>query len=633
MRFLIGFLLALWLPHSSAWADERILKFTSDAQVNVDASVDVTETIDIIAEGAQIKRGILRDFPTIYEDRNGLRVVVGFDVTSVKRNGQDENYALESISNGKRIRIGSADAFLEHGLHIYEIKYSTTRQLGFFEDYDELYWNATGNGWTFPIDNATAIVRLPPGASIVQHQAYTGHQGESGRDFTVISGSGNEYRAVSTRGFVPGEGLTVAVAWQKGIVAAPTAAEKNLWFLRDNAGVIGLLATLLGVAFYYFYAWNKVGRDPPEGTIVPLFSPPAALGPAAARFVWKQEFDDKAFAAALVGLAVKGHLKISDDGDEFSITRQNSTGSSLTRSENGLFAAIPSGTTTLRNANHAAISRMQDALDARLTKEYEDSAFVRNIGWFWAGALLSIGGLLLSALLLPLEEGLAGLFAAGWSGIWWGVILTVAWSSLSGFMGSRGFLRKIGSVMSLLFLIPFVIAGVAVPGVLLFGGGITAGVAMLLAAAVGLGVMNLVFHKLLRAPTISGRKLLDQVEGFRMYMKTAEEERLKILNPPEKTPELFEKYLPYALALDCENEWNAKFAAVLAAAAAAGATAPAWYSGDNWNSGDMGGFTDSLGSSLASSAASASVAPGSSSGSGGGGSSGGGGGGGGGSGW
>ena len=115
-----------------------------------------------------------------------------------------------------------------------------------------------------------------------------------------------------------------------------------------------------------------------------------------------------------------------------------------------------------------------------------------------------------------------------------------------------------------------------------------------------------------------------------MYMKTAEEERLKILNPPEKTPELFERYLPYALALDCENEWNAKFTAVLAAAALAGATAPVWYSGNNWNT---GGFTDSLGSSLASSAASASVAPGSSSGSGGGGSSGGGGGGGGGSGW
>jgi uncharacterized membrane protein len=122
-------------------------------------------------------------------------------------------------------------------------------------------------------------------------------------------------------------------------------------------------------------------------------------------------------------------------------------------------------------------------------------------------------------------------------------------------------------------------------------------------------------------------------------MTTAEEERLKMLNPPEKTPELFERYLPYALALDCENEWNAKFAAVLAAAAAAGvATSPIWYSGSSWNTGNMGGFTKSIGSGLAATTSAASVAPGSSSSSGGGfsgggGSSGGGGGGGGGSGW
>ncbi len=68
------------------------------------------------------------------------------------------------------------------------------------------------------------------------------------------------------------------------------------------------------------------------------------------------------------------------------------------------------------------------------------------------------------------------------------------------------------------------------------------------------------------------------------------------------------------------------------------ATAPVWYSGSHWNSGNMGDFTESLGSSLAASAASAAQAPGSSSSSGGGfsgggGSSGGGGGGGGGGGW
>jgi uncharacterized membrane protein len=150
-----------------------------------------------------------------------------------------------------------------------------------------------------------------------------------------------------------------------------------------------------------------------------------------------------------------------------------------------------------------------------------------------------------------------------------------------------------------------------------------------------LGLINVVFYHLLRAPTQSGRQLMDQIEGFRLYLSTAEEERLKVLHPPEKTPELFERYLPYALALDCENEWNAKFATVLAAAAAAGAAAPLWYSGSRWDNGSTGGFTDSLGRSLASSAAAAATAPGRSSGSGGGGGgfSGGGGGGGGGGGW
>jgi Predicted membrane protein (DUF2207) len=638
MRTLLIALLALFAVHSAALAEERIEQFTSDAQVNVDGSVDVLETISVNAESRQIRRGIFRDFPTTYTDRNGLRVVVGFEVISVKRDRQAEAYAIEGLANGKRIRIGSAEVFLDPGIHVYEIQYRTTRQLGFFPQYDELYWNVTGNGWTFPIEATTAVVRLPPGARILQHEAYTGYQGEDGRDFKVFSGTGNEYRAVATRSFSPGEGMTVAVAWQKGIVAPPSSAQKYSWFLRDNAGLIGLAATLLGVALFFYFAWAKVGRDPPSWVIVPLFRPPPALGPAGCRFIWKQRYDQKAFAAALVGLAVKGRLKIADDDGDFKITKLTGPGTALTSAENALFSTTPTGTTELENSNHAAIGMMKRALQNALKREFEGSVFVRNIGWFSAGAVLSIAGLVISALLLPERDGFLALFAAGWSGIWWGVILIIAWNSIRGVFNSRGVFAKIGSATPLLFLIPFGIAGVAVPIFALFSEALSPGIVMLVSAAIGLGILNILFYNLLSAPTVSGRQVLDQLEGFRMYMKTAEEERLKILNPPEKTPELFERYLPYALALDCENEWNEKFTAVLAAAALAGATAPGWYSGNNLNTGSMGGFTDSLGSSLASSAASAAQAPGSSSSSGGGfsgggGSSGGGGGGGGGGGW
>ena len=316
MRAFLFALLALVVLNTVALAEERIEQFTSDARVNVDGSVDVTETISVNAEGRQIRRGIFRDFPTTYTDRKGLRVVVGFEVISVKRDRQPEPYAIEGLSNGKRVRIGSADVFLDSGIHVYEIQYRTTRQLGFFSNYDELYWNVTGNGWQFPILATTAVVHLPPGARILQHAAYTGYQGEDGHDFKVFNATGNEYRAVATRNLAPGEGMTVAVAWQKGIVAAPSQAQQYSWFLRDNAGFMGLAATLLGVALFFYFAWAKVGRDPPSGVIVPLFRPPQAIGPAGSRFIWKQRYDQKAFAAALVGLAVKGRLKIADsDGD------------------------------------------------------------------------------------------------------------------------------------------------------------------------------------------------------------------------------------------------------------------------------------------------------------------------------
>jgi uncharacterized membrane protein len=147
-------------------------------------------------------------------------------------------------------------------------------------------------------------------------------------------------------------------------------------------------------------------------------------------------------------------------------------------------------------------------------------------------------------------------------------------------------------------------------------------------------VMNGVFYHLLKAPTAAGRRILDEIGGFRMYLSVGEQERLDLENPPQRTPELFEMFLPYALALNVEQAWAQQFATVLSAATRENAAySPSWYSGAAWSTLGAAGFTDSLGSSMSSAIASSSAAPGSSSGGGGGGSSGGGGGGGGVGGW
>lgn len=149
-----------------------------------------------------------------------------------------------------------------------------------------------------------------------------------------------------------------------------------------------------------------------------------------------------------------------------------------------------------------------------------------------------------------------------------------------------------------------------------------------------MGITFFAFAAIMKRPTGLGRKLLDEMLGFRDYLEIAEKDELNLRNPPEKTPQLFERYLPFALAMGVEQRWAEKFAAVLAAidGPEQGAYHPAWYHG-RWSGGNIGKSMSRLSGSLDTAISSSATPPGSSSGGGGGGSSGGGGGGGGGGGW
>ena len=141
-----------------ATAAEEITLFSTNVTLNTDGSVKVTETITVTAEGDEIRRGIFRDIPTTLTNPDGSRLRSNLAVISVTRDGRVEPYAIERITNGVRIRIGDADVFLNYGSHRYVITYTMTRMARRFEDHDELFWNATGNYWNFPILRAVATV-------------------------------------------------------------------------------------------------------------------------------------------------------------------------------------------------------------------------------------------------------------------------------------------------------------------------------------------------------------------------------------------------------------------------------------------------------------------------------------------
>ena len=608
----------LLLAAAGSSAAERILSFDSDIEVHHDGTMSVTETIRVIAARDQIRRGIYRDFPTRYTTPDGDDYVVDFELVQVERDSGPEPHHTESTGDGIRVYIGHKDVLLNPGEYTYRLSYRTDRQLGFFESHDELYWNVTGNGWAFPIDHASARISLPSGipADQVSMEAYTGALGARGQDYRGAVDSSGLTTVATTRGLGPREGLTVVVTWPKGFIAEPTTSDRAAYFLRDNRiAVIGLVG--LGVLLsYYLLVWLRVGRDPEAGTIVPLFHPPGKLSPAAMRYVYRMGFDNKAYAAAIINMAVKGYLTIDDHKKSYRVTRVDGVNESVlskgeTKVARALFGRARS--VEFERENNKRIRKSVKALKTVLSNEYHSVQFKTN-GWYLLpGVALSVLVLVITGFSHSGEAALTLLFMSLWLTGW----------SFAVFM----LIRQQQVLMAIIFGLFEIMALTMV-----FQVGSWAFSVLLIA----LIVFNLLFFYLLKAPTDAGRKLLDKIEGFRLYMATAEENRLNALNPPEQTPELFEKFLPYALALGVDQAWSERFAAKLARETLAGEQKqyrPGWYTGRRWRSFDTAGFSSGLGSSLSTAVARSSVRPGSSSGSGGGGFSGGGGGGGGGGGW
>ncbi len=625
-------------------ADERILEYHVGIVVAKDASITVTETIKVRCEGDKIKHGIYRDLPTDYFNPARGKTRIDYDVLNVQRDGKDEPWHSDSGQLGfSRIYLGDKDTSLKSGIYTYTLKYRPTRTvLGFFEKHDELYWNVTGNEWGFPIDAASATITLPDGVppKQVTHEAYTGAKGAKGKDYKSEVDSQGNVRFSTTRPLPIGEGLTIVAAFPKGFVTPPTRKELIANFLVDNGMILIGLAGCVLVVGYYAVAWFSVGRDPAKGVIFPHFEPPAGMDPAAVRYVLKMGYDKTCLAAEVLSLAVKRRLRIVEDRGGYTLKSDKRTvdkGLSCgeIKVESGLFAQ--GGSIELNQRNHKTFADVVKGLKTVLADEYKGKLFATNIGWFIPGAILTGASILGIGLVELAGQGNpVVLFLGVWLTIWTfgcvGLLRKVlsAWAEVR---TSRGF-GKIGSITGAafitLFAIPFLVGEAVALGVLVYTTSI-----WLLPILIVLVAANAWFFQLLKRPTVEGRKVMDQIEGFRMYLATAERDLLESATPPERTPELFEKFLPFALALGVENRWADKFDDVLSRASAAveGGYRPGWYSGSAWSTIGATAFAGSLGSSLSSALSSASTSPGSSSGSGGGGSSGGGGGGGGGGGW
>ncbi|CAN5668556.1 DUF2207 domain-containing protein [soil metagenome] len=579
-------------------AQERIISYDSEVVVLADGTLDVVERITVRAEGNQIRRGIYRDFPTRYTDRHGNRVRVGFEMVGVQRNGQPEEWFTERLSNGIRINTGGDNFLPLPGEYTFTLHYRTSRQLGFFADNDELYWNAIGTGWIFPVEKGSVEVRLPAEVApdVMHVEGYTGYQGAQEQSYTAEIVAPGVARYHLTQPLAPQQGFTIVLTFPKGLVAEPDRGQRARWLLTDNLGILVALAGLAALLLYCTRQWRRIGRDPRPGVIIARYQPPEGHTPASLRYVRRMGYDMRCFSSDILSLAVGGHVRIERDKRRFSENwrlerRQVDNGSVAAAAAAATTPSSPAGMTT----HLLTPARTQRSLLDNLFKGGRAALELRNTN---------------AAIVQAAQQ--------------------AHMSALDRDLHPRYFRRNRRSIV--LALVIAVATGVlAMMASAVAGGG---GVPIVLGIIALMVVTLIVFARLIRAPTAEGRVLLDEIEGLRMYLTVAERDELARIEGPDGPPPLdadrYEALLPHAVALEVEDAWTKKLtAAVGAAAAAAAASRMSWYGGRG-ATGNIGDFTRAMGSSLTSQISSASSPPGSSSGSGGGGSSGGGGGGGGG---
>lgn len=555
----IAFCLALLAALGQASAQERIELFVSDVALQVDGSAEVTETIRILSQGQDIRRGIIRDVTNVLDGSGGARVVNEYEVHSVTRDEAPEPFEVTKSGRQFHIQIGNPERLLPPGQHDYVIRYRLSRIARAFEDHDEIYWNATGNDWQFRIDKVIARISLPEGGRIENTIYFTGLAGATGKDATERQTSSRMVEIATTAPLDPGEGLTVAVAFNKGVIAFPEGAATLAQAFKDRMDlIIGSALALVSILFNLF-AWRRYGRDSKPGIIFPRFYPPKDMSPATVSYVANHEkFQSEAFTAGLFGLAAQGMVELKNDQPQKSLTVSRTSKGvppTLSAEESVVLDAITLSTPLVLDGKESSHVQTLYSRFLQTVRKANKRKWVRpNTGLSFVGFALLLA---LFAWTIGQDETLDF-----WA---FGLVFCIIFYTII-----SSFLRKLLGA-SREGIAGFIAVVVVVGAAYLFG---------LLSAETWPGLQALplvvgalaaaVFLPLMSAVTPEGRAVLDEIEGFRMYLKTAEQDLLNMAQEPELSTERFEAVLPYAIALKLEKPWTQRFENYLAKAIAAG---------------------------------------------------------------
>lgn len=536
-----------------------LLNLDCQARLDSAGTLSVREQLRLDNDGS-LAPGFFRDFPHLYQD-DGRRRISALEITGVQVNGEDFPWLLTAIPGGRRLQVGGPDNPLPTGEFLLTIAYTLDRQVAAAGELEELNWQVPGSRWPQAVGQAKFSLELPTELAQVQplRSAFTRKGGATASNaFHYVDESGRLVFA-SAGPLDPGENLHLSVAWPAGLLPPVSLADKAVWLLRDNAtGAAALLVFALFLVGTIVTARRR-GRSPR----VAASAPPDKCSPALLRYLRLGTYDNRAFTAAILSLAVKGSLMIVEEEGNYALV-SSGIRPYLAPDEEALvqtlfakkMAVFPAKDWSLLKAARRAHGRSVSRQARDLLRRRRGAAYTLAV----LGALAAMG----SGWLLPavpgVRIGLVGFVL--WAAVLAGVALRTG-ILLPALVDERG--RK---VVALVLIVELAIAGAIT---YLWGDWLAASYDWLaILAILGITAASAALSRVLLTPSSQGRELLAQARGFREWL--LEKERPGGLSR-------FEKYLPYAVALDAVSRWGRRFGMPKRK----GSFSPRWYQGSRWH--------------------------------------------------
>jgi hypothetical protein len=548
-------------------------RFDAEYTVRADGGLLVTERIELRFDGSW--NGFIRTIPVRYRTDAGFDYRLGLDIRAVLDDaGAPLRHESSREGNDRAIRIWVPGA--EDTTRVVVLRYDVANALRFFDAgdpegaRDELYWNVTGDEWEMPIRRASARVLLPAGATGVRAVAFTGAEGSTGSDAVTVIENG-AVRVTSTRGFAPHEGLTLAVAWDPGVVDRPGAAARVVSFLLGN----GILFIPIFAFFGMFRLWLRRGRDPKAGAVVVQYEPPHELTPAELGTLVDHSVDMRDVTATLVDLAVRGYLTIEE--------REQKKLLGLTSSREFVFHRAPDAGAWQELLPHE--EKLLIGLFGRQPRPEGPPATAQVIPTENMQALRSaagapgFGGAIARVAQQAVERAETSLLArvGPRDSVTLSQLENTFYQHLGGIRGGvydrligRGYYHRRPDHVKGAYV--GVGAGIGallfVSGLWLADQGLTSHVAAVVAAFLTAGIL-VGFGLVMPARTPSGAAARTASLGFREFLSRVESDRFRRMIT---SPAQFERFLPHAMALGVEDRWAAAFDGMLN-------EPPNWYRG------------------------------------------------------